>query len=113
MLSKPSEQIQAKIDALTLELTKAQRAEALFDNNQDIRVATLLHHHLCTQNHTDGCDWLYNNWENYRTVAVPSGSSRATYRIMAGNLLNLFSEEQIEEFMRTIKPKHYNAVVLL
>jgi len=29
-----------------------------------IEVAELLHKALCTWNHTDGCSWFYEEWEN-------------------------------------------------
>jgi len=46
---------------------KAERAELLKyekDTPDDIKLAELLHSKQCHWNHTDGCSWYYENWDN-------------------------------------------------
>ena len=33
-------------------------------NKEYIKIAEILHNGLCNTNHTDGCSWFYESWEN-------------------------------------------------
>tara|TARA_R110000851_G_scaffold273073_2_gene425760 strand:+ start:766 stop:1038 length:273 start_codon:yes stop_codon:yes gene_type:complete len=33
---------------------------------EEYRLATLIHSKLCRFNHTDGCSWQYETWDNFK-----------------------------------------------
>ena len=62
------------------------------------RIAEFLHEKLCLRNHTDGCGWYYESWDNYQ-----NGYSKKRYFKMATELMSDFSEAQIEKFITSIR----------
>ena len=63
------------------------------------RFATVLHDTLCVHNHTDGCGWEWEKWDN-----VKNTHAKKRYLEMAHNLLDRgFDEEQALDFISVIK----------
>ena len=49
------------------------------------RLAEVIHSKLCHWNHTDGCSWEYEKWENYQ-----SGHAKKQYLNKANDLIQRF-----------------------
>jgi len=87
-----------EIDELEKRIEKLkEEKKKLIDLSPEKRVAECLHKRLCVHNHTDGCGWFYENWDDFGT-----GYSKKRYFSMAKNLLEHFTEEQIELFIELI-----------
>lgn len=76
--------------ALEKEIEAAQREIV----NPEYLVATDLHARLCHHNHTDGCDWHYDSWENLQNY------SRKEYLAKARKLIAV--EPDIEKLLKII-----------
>lgn len=63
------------------------------------RFATVLHDTLCVHNHTDGCGWEWEKWEN-----VQKTHAKKRYLEMARDLTARgLDEEQALDFITVIK----------
>jgi hypothetical protein len=70
------------------------------DKPDDIRLAELIHSKMCTWNHTDGCGWHYEKWED--AITQPH-SARKRYLDKARAVLQSFSVEDAIKFMEILK----------
>ena len=54
-----------KIEELEKEIKELKKKKTEFElMNDNERLAEILHSKLCRSNHTDGCGWYYESWEN-------------------------------------------------
>jgi len=93
---KEIQELQTKIDKLNKE------KQLLLGLSPEKRVAELIHERLCSWNHTDGCAWFYENWDDFNDFDGKKHMAKGKYYKMAGNLLEHFTEEQIELFIELI-----------
>lgn len=64
---------------------------------EEIKIAEVLHTHLCNWNHTDGCSWFYESWED-------PGCSKKDYLEKAKRVKSLgYTGEMIDEFFKKVK----------
>lgn len=62
------------------------------------RVATRLHNKLCTGNHTDGCSWYYESWDQ-------PGYAKEPYLLKARKVIEAYGsvEAKILEFLEVFE----------
>jgi len=60
----------------------------------DKKLAEILHEKQCNWNHTDGCGWFYESWDNLSTY-----SARLNYLAKARAILKDFTFEQAVKFV--------------
>lgn len=86
-IDREIEELEQKIQVLKTEKARLQN----MPDNQ--RLAEALHSVQCHWNHTDGCGWFYESWDD-------PGYSRKEYLRKADAMLN---EMSIEHAMKVIK----------
>lgn len=86
--------IDNEIEELEQKIQELKAEKARFQNMSDNQIlAEALHSAQCHWNHTDGCGWYYESWEN-------PGYSKKEYLEKANNML---SEIPFEQAMRIVK----------
>lgn len=72
---------QEEFDKIKQELDKLKDEKKRFDRlKPQYRLADHIHSKMCRHNHTDGCGWFYESWDNI-------GSSRMSYLRRANKIL--------------------------
>jgi glutamate synthase domain-containing protein 3 len=85
-----------KINELQVELENVQNEKMRFMRlNRTQRLAELLHEKLCSWNHTDGCSWHYESWDDI-------GNARKRYLEKAENILKVSDYKTAEKIIRLI-----------
>lgn len=92
---KTIKSIELQIEELEREKDKIQAEhDELKSLTVEQRVAEYLHGQLCHENHTDGCSWYYEEWENvYKSYA------HRDYLAQAMLMLEDYTENEIMDFM--------------
>ena len=76
-----------KIKELRDKIKKLELEQESFDSQAPkYKLAELIHSKMCSWNHTDGCSWFYESWENL-------GYSRTAYLEKAERILKVVNYE--------------------
>lgn len=75
---------------------KAKKHAQLLKENPIIEAAEYLHEKLCRWNHTDGCGWHYQNWDQ-------PGPDRTSWLEKAEKALKLVDFETLKQLIEAVR----------